>query len=396
MDCDGPDRAVRADGGGGRETSDPDLAGVDVALAHWRMNSRGGAETVVAEMADVLGVERVYTAGDPGPAVREAFDVELYDVLGDRRLPELRRLQARADRVFDYALWEDVDWGAYGPPDVLLTSGATTRAVIAPDPTLHVNYCHSPPRWLYDRYHDRIADLSPPASLLARPVLRYLRTRDAAVDARVDAYLANSPVIARRLWKFYGRDATVCYPPVDVEAFDPQGVGDVYLHVGRLDREKGVREVVEAFDGLDARLVLIGPEGDDADAVHAALERVPNAEYRGFVSIEEKRRLYERARAVVFNGAAEDFGIVPVEALAAGTATLARDEGFPAMLVDEETGLLHDGTASGIRAAVERFERDPFAVDADRADRFSRERFAARLRRLLATEYDAFRERFTL
>jgi hypothetical protein len=66
------------------------------------------------------------------------------------------------------------------------------------------------------------------------------------------------------------------------------------------------------------------------------------------------------------------------------------------MLVDEETGLLHDGTASGIRSAVERFERDPFAVDADRADRFSRERFAARLRRLLATEYDAFRERFTL
>jgi len=381
-------------GGDGDASPDTDLGGVDVALAHWGMRSFGGAETVVDEMAAVLGVDRVYTVGDPGPGVRDRFDAELYDLLGDRRLPDLRRLQARVDRVFDYALWEDVDWRAHGSPDVLLTSGATTRAVITPDPTLHVNYCHSPPRWLYDRYHDRIAALGFPASALARPLLRYLRTRDAAVDARVDGYLANSPVIARRLWKFYGRDAEVVYPPIDVDAFEPRGVGDAYLHVGRLDREKGVREVVEAFAGLDAELVLVGPEGDDTDRVLAAVERAPGVEYRGYVSVAEKRRLYERARAVVFNGVAEDFGIVPVEALAAGTAALVRDEGFPAMLVDEVGGLCHDGTIRGIRDAVERFERDPVAVDATRAERFSHERFGERLRGTIAERYRAFEERF--
>jgi len=387
------------DSGGRRHGADdrgPDLGSVDVALAHWGMRSFGGAETVVDEMAAALGVDRVYTVGDPGSEVRARFDAELYDLLEDRRLPALRRLQARADRVFGYALWEDVDWRPHGPPDVLLTSGSTTRAVIAPDPTLHLNYCHSPPRWLYDRYHDRIADLELPASALARPALRYLRTRDAAVDGRVDGYLANSPVIARRLWKFYGRDADVVYPPVDVEAFDPGGIGGFYLHVGRLDREKGVHEVVEAFAGpnLDADLVLIGPEGDDAERVLAAVERARNVDYRGYVSVEEKRRLYERARAVLFNGAAEDFGIVPVEALAAGTAALVRGDGFPAMLVDDVGGLEHDGTVAGIRTAVERFERDPFGVDPGRAGRFSRERFVDRLRSVVIERRRAFEERF--
>ncbi|TKX52753.1 group 1 glycosyl transferase, partial [Halorubrum sp. SP9] len=82
-----------------------------------------------------------------------------------------------------------VDWREFGDPDVLVTSGATTRAVITPDDTLHVNYCHSPPRWFYDLYHDRKDSLF---GALSRPMIRYLRTRDMAVDPRVDHYFVNS------------------------------------------------------------------------------------------------------------------------------------------------------------------------------------------------------------
>ncbi|MFD1512906.1 glycosyltransferase [Halomarina rubra] len=373
------------------------LDDVDVALAHWGMAARGGAETVVAAMADALDLDRVFTVGEPAPEVRTTYpDVEFYDVLADAAFEPARRLQARADRVFEYALWEDVDWTDYGSPDVLLTSGATTRAVITPDETLHVNYCHTTPRWLYDRYHARIEELRWPTELAARVALRYLRTRDAAVDDRVDDYLVNSPVIARRLWKFYDRESTVLYPPVDVGAFEPRDSteGDFYLHAGRLDREKGVRAVVEAFADGDRSLVLIGPEGDDTERVLAAVERHPNVEYRGFVSLDEKRDLYERARAVVFNGVAEDFGIVPVEAVAAGTACLAREEGFPALFVDDRTGLFHDGSVAGIRDALDRFEADPFAAEYERAERFARERFADELRVHLAERYRAFERRF--
>ena len=373
------------------------LDGVDAAVAHWGVRSPGGAEQVAVAIAETLDVDRIYTVGRPDAGTLRTYpDVEFYDVLGDLPYSALRRVGARS-RAFEYGVWEDVDWRRYGPPDLLVTSGATTRAVLTPDPTLHVNYCHSPPRWLYDRYHDRVAELPAPLSLAVRPALRYLRTRDAAVDKRVDGYLANSPVIARRLWKFYGRDAEVVYPPVDVAAYEPGPPGEFYLHVGRLDGEKGVEAVVEAFAGLDRELVLVGPDGDATAAVERRVAAAPNVERRGFVPEEEKRALLARCRAVVFNGASEDFGIVPVEALASGTATLARDEGFPGLFVREgETGLLHDGTAAGIRAAVERFEADPFGADPAAAERFSRECFERQLRETLADRLAAFRERFAV
>jgi glycosyltransferase involved in cell wall biosynthesis len=372
------------------------LDGVDVAVAHWGVRSPGGAEQVAVAIAETLGVDRIHTVGRPDAETRGAHDIEFHDVLGDLSLPALRRAQARS-RAFEYAVWEDVDWRAYGPPDLLVTSGATTRAVLTPDPTLHVNYCHSPPRWLYDRYHDRIAELPWPAALAARPALRYLRTRDAAVDDRVGAYLANSPVIARRLWKFYSRDAEVIYPPVDVASYEAGPREGFYLHVGRLDGEKGVEAVVEAFADLGHDLVLVGPDGDATAAVERRVAAAPTVERRGFVPEAEKRDLLARCRAVVFNGAGEDFGIVPIEALASGKATLAREEGFPGLFVREgETGLLHDGTAAGIRAAVERFEANPFGPDPAAAERFSRERFERELRETLADEYRAFRERFAV
>ncbi len=373
------------------------LDGTEIAVAHWGVRSPGGAEAVAVAIAETLNIDRIYTVGRPDEKTRRTYpDVEFYDVLRDLPFPALRRAGARS-RAFEYGVWEDVDWRGHGPPDLLVTSGATARAVLTPDATLHVNYCHSPPRWLYDRYHDRIAGLPGPVALAVRPALRYLRTRDAAVDSRVDAYLANSPVIARRLWKFYGRDAEVVYPPVDVGSYEAGPRGEFYLHVGRLDAEKGVEAVVEAFAGLDHELVLIGPDGDATAAVEQRVTAAPNVERRGFVPEDEKRDLLAHCRAVVFNGAGEDFGIVPIEALASGKATIARDEGFPGLFVREgETGLLHDGTAAGIREAVERFEADPFGPDPAAAERFSRKRFERELCNSLADRLEAFRERFAV
>jgi glycosyltransferase involved in cell wall biosynthesis len=296
----------------------------------------------------------------------------------------LRRLQSRADRVFEYALWEDVDWRTVGDPDVLVTSGSTTRAVITPDDTLHVNYCHSPPRWLYDRYHDRKRSA---VGTVARPLLRYLRLRDAAVDPRVDHYLANSPIVARRLWKYYKRDAAVLYPPVDLDSYHDAGDGGFYLHLGRLDEEKGVPAVVEAFAGTGRRLVLAGGDGDVTDETRARINAAANVSYHGFVDESAKRALLGRCRALVFNAVDEDFGIVPVEANASGTPVLAREEGFPALFVREgENGLLHDGTAAGIRDALDRLDDHAFDPR-PHAEPFDRAEFERRLRDQLRSAF---------
>jgi glycosyltransferase involved in cell wall biosynthesis len=382
----------------GPSTDGPALADLDVAVAHWHVNDWGGAEYLVTALADALESEEVYTIGSPDPDSPNPFgDVSFVDVTDGLSPRPLRKLQARVGRVFEYALWEDVDWREYGHPDVLVTSGATTRAVITPDDTLHLNYCHSPPRWFYDLYHDRKGSL---LGTLARPLVRYLRLRDATIDARVDGYFANSPIIARRLRKYYDRDAEVLYPPVDVESFRNDGDDGYYLHLGRLDDEKGVPAVVEAFAAAadaaqepDRELVLAGSRGDVTDAVLDRIAATPSIDWRGFVDEADKRDLLANCRALVFNGRNEDFGIVPIEANAAGKACLARNDGFPGLYVEDgENGYTHDGTAAGIRAAVSRFERDGIAGDPRaEVERFSMSAFHDRLESSIVRRYRAFR-----
>ena len=335
---------------------------LDVAVAHWHIKSWGGAEYLVSKLAEAVGAKTVFTTGDPEPDDPNPYgDVDFYDVIQDQAYAPVKRLQQRAYRVFEYALWEDVDWREYGDPDVLITSGATPRAVITPDDTLHVNYCHSPPRWFYDLYHDRKGSW---VGVLARPLVRYLRMRDQTVDPRVDRYFANSPVVARRIQKYYQRNSDILYPPVDIDEYENLGDGGFYLHLGRLDEEKGVDAVVEAFVGSDHRLVLAGSEGSIGDDAMEQVRRADEIDFRGFVDENEKRRLLGRCRALVFNARNEDFGIVPVEANASGKAVLTRNEGFPGLFVSNgENGFLHDGTPEGIQEAVEQFERDGIPGD---------------------------------
>lgn len=364
-----------------------DLSTLDIAVAHWHVNTWGGAEYVTTRLAEAVGCSQVYTIGTPDPNDPNPYgNVEFVDVTDGLSPRPLRKLQAHFGRVFEYALWEDVDWRKYGNPDVLITSGSTTRAVITPDDTLHVNYCHSPPRWFYDLYHDRKSSLT---GQLARPLIRYLRMRDVTVDPRVDAYFANSPIIARRLRKYYERDSEVLYPPVDVESYENDGDDGFFLHLGRLDEEKGVPAVVEAFASSDHRLVLAGSRGDIDDEVMAEIRRNDSIDYRGFVSEAEKRDLLGSCRAVVFNGRDEDFGIVPIEANASGKACLARDEGFPGMFVDDsENGMSHGGHPSDIAAAVQQFERQGIAGDpVEKVERFSTDAFQGQLKSSIAREY---------
>jgi glycosyltransferase involved in cell wall biosynthesis len=369
-----------------------DVAELDVAIAHWHVNAWGGAEYLVTQLAEALGEDIVYTLGRPSPKEPNPYaDVTFVDVVPSLSPWPLRELQQRAGRLFEYALWEDVDWRSFGDPDVLVTSGATTRAVITPDDTLHINYCHSPPRWFYDLYHDRKGS---PIGHLARPLVRHLRTRDTAIDPRVDHYLVNSPIIERRLWKYYKRDSEILYPPVNLDACQTDEDGGYYLHLGRLDEEKGVPAVVSAFHGTDHRLVFAGGEGSIEDAVRRRIESASNVEYQGFVPEETKYDLLANCRAVVFNGRNEDFGIVPIEANASGKAVLTRDEGFPGIFVEDgKNGYTHDGTPSGIVDAIEQFERN--GIDGDprqQVETFSTVAFEEQINSTIAREYDSFTE----
>jgi len=366
---------------------------LDVAVAHWHVNAWGGAEYLVTKLVEAVGVDRVYTLGRPDPDDANPYgDATFVDVTPHLDYSAVRRLQRRAGRVFEYAQWEDVNWRKLGDPDVLITSGTTTRSVITSDDTLHMNYCHSPPRWYYDLYHDRKESLF---GTVTRPLLRYLRTRDMAVDPRVDRYLVNSPIIERRLWKYYKRDSEVLYPPVEVDRYYNDGDHEFYLHLGRLENEKGVPAVVGAFEGLDERLVMAGGDGDVDESVLKRIERAENIEWRGFVDENKKLELLARCSAVVFNGRNEDFGIVPIEGNASGKPVVSRNDGFPGVFVEEgNNGVLHDGTEHGIKQAIDRIRTMDLSVEPEAfVSQFSFETFSRSVREGIKTSYIDFQDR---
>lgn len=366
---------------------------LDVTVAHWHVNTWGGAEYLITKLTESIGVDQVYTLGEPDPDDPNPYgNVTFEDATPHLDYSAVRRFQRRAGRVFEYAQWEDMDWREFGNPDVLITSGATTRSVITPDDTLHVNYCHSPPRWYYDLYHDRKRSFF---GVVSRPLLRYLRTRDMAVDPRVDCYLVNSPIIERRLWKYYKRDSEVLYPPVELDRYYNDGDHGFYLHLGRLDKEKGVPAVVRAFEQLSERLVMAGRSGDIDESVLKRIERAENIEWRGFVDEDKKLELLARCSAVVFNGRNEDFGIVPIEANASGKPVVSRDDGFPGVFINErDNGVLHDGTEDGIKQAVDRIRETELSMSPEQyVTPFTFETFSERIRGILETSYTNLYER---
>jgi glycosyltransferase involved in cell wall biosynthesis len=207
---------------------------------------------------------------------------------------------------------------------------------------------------------------------------------------RVDAFIANSEVIRERIRRYYRRDATVIYPPVDTDAVDPdRSDGDFYLMVGRIVESKRPMTIVQAFDGIDATLRIAGGSDNEPilgtstyeDVVAAATE-ASGVETLGYVSDERKQELLRTAKAVVYVPVREDFGMVPIEALAAGTPVIAANEGFPAIAIDDgETGFVVEPTVAGIRRGVERIETTAFDPDklAEAAQRYSTDRFNKRI-----------------
>ena len=121
------------------------IRNLKIAIAHWKPRSWGGAEYLVTKMAEVLGIDKIYTLGKL-PSENPYGKVDFYDITKDLDFSLLKRFQLKFDRLFEYSIWESVDWSMYGDFDIIISSGSTTRAIITPDNVMHVNYCHSPPQ----------------------------------------------------------------------------------------------------------------------------------------------------------------------------------------------------------------------------------------------------------
>ena len=242
----------------------------------------------------------------------------------------------------------------------------------------HVSYCHTPMRYIWDRFDDYFPPRRPLLRLAAQTAAPWLRRWDRATAAGVDHFVANSTFVRERIRRHYDRDAVVIHPFVDdrfLEAPMPQERDDFHLVVSALVPYKRIEIAVEAARLTGRRLVIAG-SGPLAEKL--AKEADPIVELRGFVSEDELLELLGRARSLILPGV-EDFGITPLEAMAMGTPVIAYGEGGVLdSVLEGETGIFFGtGGIDSLPQAMERVERMTWDRERirSRAREFSRARF---------------------
>ncbi len=267
---------------------------------------------------------------------------------------------------------------------VISSSHCAAKAVLTDPGTPHLCYCHTPMRYAWDQFDayfnpQRNGRLAYPA---IRGTIAWLRRWDRATACRVDAFAANSAWVAGRISRYYGRTATVVPPPVDTEFFRPDPgaqVEDFYLVVSALSPYKRNEVVIDAFNRMRKRLVVVGT-GPDARRLEGLAG--PTVEMRGWVDANELRALYQRCRGLVL-AAVDDAGIVPLEAMACGRPALVLARGGAGEAVrNGSTGILiREQTAEAVADAVDTAETTSFNTSEtrDTALRYAPDRFLGRL-----------------
>lgn len=345
-----------------------------------------GGEKVLETLAEMYPQAEIFTLiCDPGVLTPRLKSHRIHTSML-QRLPGSRRHFQSLLPLMPFAL-EHFDLSGF---DLVISSesGPAKGVITHPDAT-HICYCHTPMRYLWDDY----AFYQRQAGFLARHsmpwIVPFLRQWDVGTARRVDRFVANSHHIARRIAKYYGRTSDVIHPPVAVDDFDASHPAeDFYLCAGQLVGYKRTDLAVDAFTRMRKPLVVVG-EGAELKRLKA--KAGDTIRFLGRQPFPELRSLYARCRALIFPGQ-EDFGIVPVEAMASGKPVIAFGRGGALdTVLDGKTGLLfHEQTVESLIEAVERFERDEAAFDraAIRAHamRFHGDRFKEAMSHLIGEE----------
>lgn len=318
-------------------------------LIHDYFAIRGGGERLCLLMAKGLDLDLCYGYRTAESYPTEAFEgLTVHDLDVRLRHPGLRSFAlARAYRTRTRFL------GAY---DTVVYSGVVAPLAVDSHPDgENIFYCHTPPRFIYDQ-RDYFMDQTP---LWQRPALRaliaYLRPRYEAAVAKMDRIVVNSENIRARVQRYLGVDSTVVYPPCDTERFRWRGQQGYYLSTARLDGLKRVERIVQAFRQLPNERLVVASGGPEFDRLRRMAEGAKNIRFTGWVEEEELRELVGQAAATIYIPRDEDFGMAPVESMAAGKPVIGVAEGgLLETVVDGETGLLlpADPAPEEIREAI--------------------------------------------
>lgn len=327
-----------------------------VAFVHyWLVGMRGGERVLEALSSlypDAVIITHVVDRDKISAQLRKHEIRETFIA----KLPGARRHYQKYLPLMPIAL-ESVDMSEF---DLVISSesGPAKGIVCRPD-AVHICYCHSPMRYIWDQYHV-YRSLSGSLTKFVMPWLAHkLRVWDVTSAARVDAFIANSSFVGQRIESYYRRPYTVVHPPVAIEEFSVapiQEIGKHYLFVGELVGYKRADIAVEAFSRLGLPLRIVG-DGEQRRRLERSAPS--NVSFLGRVTFSQLKEELAQCRALIFPGE-EDFGIVPVEAMAAGRPVIAYGRGGVLdSIIPGVTGhFFHEQTSECLEEAIRLFEAD--------------------------------------
>ncbi len=341
-----------------------------VALVHyWLLNMRGG-EKVLEALCRMYPEADIYTHVCDKEALSPFLQTRTIKTSFIQRLPRAKKWYQKYLPFMPLAL-EQLDLTEY---DLIISSeSGPAKGVLTRTDATHVCYCHSPMRYLWDFYPQYLAAASPVIRFAMRPIFSFLRLWDVLSAQRVDYFVANAHTVRKRILKHWRREAVVVHPPVDVQRFTLSSVPreDFYFCMGQLVDYKRVDIAIEACMRLQKRLVIVGDgemrtryealvqslatdlHSQGYDATHSA----QLIEFRGRMDDASVQDLYNRCAALLFPGE-EDFGIVPLEAMATGAPVLAYGKGGATeTVVQGKTGLFfYEQNAEALCQTLQEFE----------------------------------------
>lgn len=354
--------------------------GLKVALTHhWLVGSAGG-ERVLFDLHTMFPDAPIYTlVYDERKAPEWCHECDIRTTYL-QKIPTAKSHHQMLLPLMPRA-WEALDLTGF---DLVISSCASCgKGVITRPDALHVCYCHSPIRYVWDLYYEYQRSAGAVKGAAMRGIIHDLRQWDYLAAQRVDLFVSNSNYVAKRISKYYGRDSVTVNPSVIP---NPNPVVeeplDYYLVVSRFVRYKRVDLAIEACNILGRELIVVGSGGEEEERLRQLAG--PTVHFLGGIPDEEVQALYSCARAFLFPGV-EDFGITPVESMAAGTPVIAYEAGGALETVEDGlTGLFFDEqTPEALAACIRRFEQDGVELSRPqirlRSERFSARRFRSEM-----------------
>jgi glycosyltransferase involved in cell wall biosynthesis len=383
-------------------STDAPLNELRVAIVHYWFLGRGGGERVVESLAEIFPQADLFSLVADRSTLAPILQTRKLHTSFLQHLPGATKFHRHFLPLQPLAL-EQFDLSNY---DLVISSeSGPAKGVITPAKTCHICYCHSPMRYIWEKYPEYRRTMNPLVGSIFALSAHYVRLWDYATAGRVDYFVANSKFSASRIRKVYGRESSVIYPPVEAGAGNiVSPAEDYYIAIGRLVDYKRFDLAVQACTQMHRRLRIIG-DGPS----FKRLRRIagPTVEFLGKLSDHDLRTNLASSRALLFPGE-EDFGIVPVEAQSFGRPVIAFASGgaletvfaeLPgAPLVENPTGVFFlEQSREGLMDAILRFEsqQDRFSPDAIRRHslQFDTAVFKSRMEEFLRYAVENFRSR---